>query len=142
LPQELAAAGITTLAAANRSLEEVYRPAFNAEFQPPAREEGTAHVPWIGGSLGALLCEQYERTVGPDNGVRFEGVTLQIPADWHRSHYLKAKVRVHRVIPTVAWPSFPAPASWPIMILRVDSHRTLSRPSRKSAATGRPGEGG
>jgi hypothetical protein len=108
LPQELAAAGITTLAAANRSLEEVYRPAFNAEFQQLAREEGTAHVPWIGGSREALLCEQYERTVGPANGVRFEGVTLQIPADRHRCHYLKAKVPVHRY-PDGSLAVFPGP---------------------------------
>lgn len=95
LPQELAAADITTLEAANRYLEEVYRPAFNAEFQQPAREEGSAFVPWIGGSLDDILCEQYERTVGHDNCVRFEGITLQIPPDRHRCHYVKAKVRVH-----------------------------------------------
>lgn len=95
LPQELAAAGIATLEAANRYLEGVYRPAFNAEFQQPAREEGSAFVPWIGGSLDDILCEQYERTVGHDNCVRFEGITLQIPPDRHRCHYVKAKVRVH-----------------------------------------------
>ena len=95
LPQELAAADITTLEAANRYLEEVYRPAFNAEFQQPAREEDSAFVPWIGGSLDDILCEQYERTVSHDNCVRFEGITLQIPPDRHRCHYVKAKVRVH-----------------------------------------------
>jgi transposase len=95
LPQELAAAGIAMLEAANRYLEEVYRPAFNTEFQQPAREEGSAFVPWIGGSLDDILCEQYERTVGHDNCVRFEGITLQIPPDRHRCHYVKAKVRVH-----------------------------------------------
>jgi hypothetical protein len=52
-------------------------------------------VPWIGGSLDDILCEQYERTVGHDNCVRFEGITLQIPADRHRCHYVKAKVGVH-----------------------------------------------
>jgi hypothetical protein len=36
------------LQAANRYLEEVYRPAFNAEFQQPALEQGSAFVPWIG----------------------------------------------------------------------------------------------
>lgn len=96
LPKELGAAGITTLEAANRYLEEVYRPAFNVEFQQPAREEGSAFVPWVGGALDDILCEHYERTVGHDNCVRFEGITLQIPADRHRCHYVKAKVRVHR----------------------------------------------
>ena len=98
LPQELVAAGITTLEAANRYLEEVYRPAFNAEFQKPALEEGSAFVPWIGGALDDILCEQFERTVGHDNCIRFEGLALQIPANRHRCHYIKAKVRVHRYL--------------------------------------------
>jgi hypothetical protein len=44
------------------------------------------------------LCEQYERTVGKDNCVRFEGLVLQIPQDRFRCHYVKAKVRVHRYL--------------------------------------------
>ena len=96
LPHELAAQGITDMAAANRYLREVYLPAFNAEFARSAREQGTAFVPWIGGSLEDILCEQYERTVGNDNCVRFEKLILQIPADRHRCHYVKARVRVHR----------------------------------------------
>lgn len=96
LPQELALAGITTMAMANRYLAEVYRPAFNAEFAQLAIEEGSAFVPWIGACLEDILCEQYERTVGGDNCVRFNGMVLQIPADRHRCHYVKAKVRVHR----------------------------------------------
>jgi len=96
LPQELALAGITEMEAANRYLAEVYLPAFNAEFAVPAMEAGSAFVPWIGGSLEDILCEQYERTVGNDNCVRFEGMILQIPADRHRCHYVKARVRVNR----------------------------------------------
>jgi hypothetical protein len=34
--------------------------------------------------------------VGNDNCVRFEGLTLQIPADRYRCHYVRVKVRVHR----------------------------------------------
>ncbi len=96
LPNELAAAGISGMAAANRYLREAYMPAFNAEFACPAPEQGSAFVPWIGGSLDNILCEQHERTVSADNCVRFEGLILQIPADRHRCHYVKAKVRVHR----------------------------------------------
>ena len=83
------------MAAANRYLEEVYRPAFNAEFAYAAREPGSAFVPFIGTHLAEILCEQFERTVGNDNCVRFEGRALQIPADRHRCHYVRAKVRVH-----------------------------------------------
>ena len=96
LPQELALAGIATKEAANRYLREVYLPAFNAEFAVPAMEQGSAFVSWIGGSLEDILCEQFERTVGNDNCVRFDGMSLQIPADRHRCHYVKARVRVNR----------------------------------------------
>jgi len=96
LPRELALAGITDMAAANRYLTELYRPAFNAEFMQPAMEEGSAFVAWIGGPLTDILCERYERTVGNDNCVSFEGLKLQIPADRHRCHYVKAKVTVLR----------------------------------------------
>lgn len=96
LPQELALAGITSMAAANRYLAKVYLPAFNTEFAQSAMAEGSAFVPWIGGSLDDILCEQFERTVSADNCVRFDGLILQIPADRHRCHYVKARVRVNR----------------------------------------------
>jgi hypothetical protein len=96
LPKELALAGITNMTAANAYLREVYQPAFNAEFAQPPLENGTAFVPFLGGNLDDILCEQFERTVGKDNCVRFDGLTLQIPSDQHRCHYVKAKVRVHR----------------------------------------------
>lgn len=96
LPKELAAAGITDMEAANQYLQQVYLPAFNAEFKQPAMEAGSAFVPFIGGELDEYLCEQYERVVGKDNCVAFEGLRLQIPKDRHRLHYVKVKVRVHR----------------------------------------------
>jgi hypothetical protein len=99
LPQERVAMGITEItemAPATRYLEEVYRPAFNAEFIPRALEEGSAFVPCIGGQFGDYLCEVYEHTVGKDNGLAFEGMALQIPADRHRMHHVRVKVRVHR----------------------------------------------
>jgi len=64
------------MTAANRYLDEVYRPTFNAEFMPPAPEEGSAFVPWIGGKLDDFLCETFERVVGKDNCVAFEGMAL------------------------------------------------------------------
>ena len=96
LPKELALAGITTMEAANRYLADVYLPAFNAEFSHPAPEEGSAFIPCPGASLDEILCEHYERIVGNDNCVSFEGQTLQIPSDRYRLHYVRATVRVHR----------------------------------------------
>lgn len=98
LPRELARARIRTLEAANRYLEQRYRPTFNAEFAVAATEPGTAFVPFIGPDLREILCEHYERTVGADNCVRFERMILQIPAQRHRCHYVKAKVKVHQYI--------------------------------------------
>jgi transposase len=96
LSKELALAGIRDMEAANRYIEEVYLPAFNAEFMQPAMEEGSAFVAYIGPNLDDIFCERHERVVGKDNCVSFEGLKLQIPADQHRLHYVKVTVRVHR----------------------------------------------
>jgi hypothetical protein len=98
LPRELALVGITDMVQANHYLEQVYRPAYNAEFAVAPSEPGSAFVPYIGPNLADILCEQFERTVGKDNCVSFQALTLQIPADRYRQHYVKAKVRVHRYV--------------------------------------------
>jgi len=96
LPKELALAGITNMEAANDYLRDIYMPAFNAEFSVSATAEGSAFVPWIGGQLEDYLCERHERIVSHDNCVSFNNIKLQIPADQHRCHYVKAKVTVLR----------------------------------------------
>lgn len=96
LVKELAYHGITTMDAANRYLNDVYRPAFNAEFAEPAQQQGSAFVPTLGAPIEDILCEQYERIVGHNNCISFEGTTLQIPSDSHRCNYVKTRVRVHR----------------------------------------------
>jgi hypothetical protein len=96
LSKELALAGIIDMEAANQYLKEVYMPAFNAEFMQPSAVEGSAFVPWIGGQLEDFLCERHERVVSHDNCVNFNNMKLQIPADQHRCHYVKAKVTVLR----------------------------------------------
>jgi hypothetical protein len=98
LPRELAKAGITDMDAANRYLEQVYMPNHNAEFALPALEAGSAFVPYIGARLPDILCAQFERTVGNDNCVSFEGRKLQIPSSQERAHYVKTCVRVHRYV--------------------------------------------
>jgi len=96
LPKELAALGISEMAAANRYLREVYMPAFNQEFRQPPTQEGSAFVPLFNKDVTDILCEQHERRVGNDNTVSFQGLKLQIPANRHRMHYVKVTVRVHR----------------------------------------------
>ncbi len=92
LPQELRLAGITDMASANRFLEEIYLSQHNARFTRPAA--GSAFVPFTG-DPAEILCRQEERVVSNDNTVRYKGLALQIPADRHRHHYVKATVRVH-----------------------------------------------
>ena len=97
LPKELALAGIRDMAAANAYIRDVYLPAFNAEFAHPSREAGSAFVPCPASvDLDDILCVQEARTVGKDNCVRLDGRVLQLPADRHRYHYIKAKVKVCR----------------------------------------------
>jgi len=95
LPKELALAGITDLAAANRYLLTEFLSAYNRRFAVPATESGTAFVPWIGTNLADILCVQEDRVVANDNTVRYQGLSLQIPPDPHRFHYVKVTVRVH-----------------------------------------------
>lgn len=95
LPKELVLAGITEMAAANRYLAERFLPAYNQRFAGPAPEVGTAFVPWIGPTLAEILCVQEERVVAKDNTVRYQGLSLQIPPDTHRFHYVQVTVRVH-----------------------------------------------
>lgn len=96
LVKELAVAGITEMKQANAYLTNTYMPAHNSEFAVSPEESATMFVPWAGMSLDDILCEKYQRTVGNDNCVKFEGMVLQIPPDKYRYHYVKVKVRVHR----------------------------------------------
>jgi hypothetical protein len=96
LVKELALAGITDMKQANAYIRDVYLPAYNDEFTVSPEESASMFVPWAGTSLQDILCEQYERTVGNDNCVKFDGMTLQIQPDKYRFHYVKVKVRVHR----------------------------------------------
>lgn len=96
LVKELALAGITEMTAANRYVSEVYRPAFNIEFMEPAAEPGTCFVPAQLRQVQEVLCEHHARVVGRDNCVSLDGLTLQIPPDRYRCHYVKATVRVQR----------------------------------------------
>lgn len=95
LVKELALAGITDMTQANAYIRDTYMPAFNKEFAIAPEEPVSMFVPWAGTPIEDILCEQYERTVGNDNCIRFEGLTLQIPQDQYRFHYVRVKVRVH-----------------------------------------------
>jgi transposase len=95
LPKELALAGITTVAAANRWLAETYIPQHNAAFAVEAEQEGSAFVADRVGMWRDILCIQEERTVGNDNTVKWRRLSLQLPPSRLRPHFVRATVRVH-----------------------------------------------
>ena len=95
LPKELALAGITTVEAANRWLREVYIAEHNARFAVAAEQEGSAFVADAMGAWREILCVQEDRTVGNDNTVKWQRISLQLPPSRLRPHFVKATVRVH-----------------------------------------------
>jgi hypothetical protein len=113
LPKELALAGITTIAAANRWLAETYWPAHNAAFAVAPAETGSAFVADCTGRVREILCLQEERRVGNDNTVKWRGLSLQIPPSSLRAHFVRATVRAHST-PTAIWPSSTDSIGWPI----------------------------
>ena len=117
------------MAEANRFLREVYLPLHNARFAIPAEDKGFAFVPFTG-ALDDILCIQEERTISNDNTVRYRGLSLQLPPDRHRRHYVKARGRCTS-IPTEPWPSSTAPNAW---------HDTGPRASPSTRQPGRPRE--
>ncbi len=95
LPKELALAGITTIAAANRWLAETYWPAHNAVFAVASADAGSAFVRDRTGRVREILCIQEERRVGNANTVKWRGLNLQIPPSPLRPHFVRSMVRVH-----------------------------------------------
>lgn len=99
LVKELAQQGIQEMMQANAYLEQVYRQQHNLEFARPAASAQSAFVPYISqAQLADKLCEKYERVVGNDNTVRFEGLSLQIPEQQVRYSYSRTHVWVHRYV--------------------------------------------
>jgi hypothetical protein len=96
LPQELRLRGIGTLEQANRFLREHYIAEFNARFQVPARERGSAFVRRCSRDLDLIFALQFERTVNRDNTVSIQSLRLQIePVRW-RATLAGCSVIVHQ----------------------------------------------
>jgi len=108
LPKALALHEITDREIAKGFLKDDFLSAFNAAFQLPAAEPGSAFVPVRDARLKDILCIQEKRTVGNDNGVRYNGLIVQLPKNQHRAHDMKAKVRVHHY-PEGNYALFPGP---------------------------------
>jgi hypothetical protein len=96
LPQELRLRGIRSLEAANRFLREHYITEFNARFQVPAAQRGSAFVRRSSRDLDLIFALQFERTVNRDNTVSIQNLRLQIePVRW-RATLAGCTVMVHQ----------------------------------------------
>jgi transposase len=96
LPKELAVAGITTIAAADSYLHEVFVPAYNARFAVAPEQPGSAFVAIGDLDLDQILCIEEPRQVGNDNTVLWRRRRLQIPASPLRPHFVRARVKVRQ----------------------------------------------
>jgi transposase len=95
LKSELRIAGAKTTGEANRMLWD-FLPRFNQRFAVPAKEAGSTYrKPPEGFNPDEVFCFKYQRTVGPDNVVRFGGHRLQVIPTNGRLSYARARVEVH-----------------------------------------------
>jgi hypothetical protein len=78
LVNELRVARIASVDAANRYLQDIYVSQHNATFRRSPRDAANAFVPLGAVDLDAILCQQDERVVAPDNTVLVAGRVLQI----------------------------------------------------------------
>ena len=96
LPQELRLRGIGNVEAANRFLREHYITEFNARFQVPAGQRGSAFVRRSSRDLDLIFALVFERTVNRDNTVSLQNLHLQIePVRW-RATLAGCTVKVHQ----------------------------------------------
>jgi hypothetical protein len=70
--------GITTVAAANHYLRDVYLPQHNTTFHRAPRDPANAFVRLGPVDLDTILCQEEERVIAPDNTVVVAGQVLQI----------------------------------------------------------------
>ena len=98
LINELALAGIRTVAAANAYLLERFIADYNEEFAHAPADPTSAFVPLHGADLDAILCHVEARTVGRDNVVVLDDVVLQIPQQPGRRSCAGLGVTVRRTL--------------------------------------------
>jgi hypothetical protein len=95
LPKESELARIDTIEAANRWLSGTYIADNNKLFAIAPEQEGSAFVADTMGAWREILCVQEDWTIGNDNTVKWQRLSLQLPPSRLRPHLIKANVRVH-----------------------------------------------
>ena len=132
LINELALAGIRTVAAANAYLLERFIADYNEEFARAPADPTSAFVPLHGADLDAILCHVEARTVGRDHVVVLDDVVLQIPQQPGRRSCAGLGVTVRRTLHggprsgtarSVGGISMPRAVRWPRRRLRANPDR-------------------
>ncbi|MDR0683735.1 MAG: ISNCY family transposase [Spirochaetaceae bacterium] len=96
--KELRLAGISTIAAANRFLQDDYLPKINAKFATAPKEAVDSHVPLMGIELGEIFVYQYDRVVANDYVIRFETRQFQILNTNKERPRPKDRVLIHKKV--------------------------------------------
>lgn len=96
LVNELRAAGIRTVRAANAYIQERFLPAMNAEFQRAPADPASAFVAVGAYDLDQILCHEESRTVAKDNTVSLAGIGFQIAKQPGRVSCAGLQVSVRR----------------------------------------------
>lgn len=94
LVKELRLAGISTIAAANRFVRDVYLPKHNAKFAVKAREAHNRHRSLDGYDLDARLVTKEERTVNQDYTIQYRTRWFQLDKKQPTLVFPKNKVTV------------------------------------------------
>lgn len=97
LPQELRLAGATTVAAAQRYIDEEFLSRINKVVQVAPTDAVSAFVPLVGVDLDRVFCVKDERTVERDNTLRYQRKVLQIAKSRLRATYAGCRVLVERL---------------------------------------------
>jgi hypothetical protein len=95
LPQELRLAGIATVEAANRFLQEQYIAVFNKQFTIAAEQKGTAFRRTGRSDLDWIFTVQTERVVAKDNTVAIADRSWQIGKTRFRHTLAGSTVTIH-----------------------------------------------
>ncbi len=128
MPKAFKLAGIATLEAANAWLRDTFIADYNARFAVKAEQDGSAFVADTTEAWREILCVQEERTVGHDNTVKWEGLSLQLQPSRLRPHFAKTTVKIH------AYPDGSLAVFWgPHRLGDYDANGILILPTRQAA---------
>lgn len=136
LVNELRAAQITTLTAANAYLRDRFVPDYNTTFSCAPADPATAFVALGRVDLDQILCHEEQRVVGRDNTVMLDGRAFQIPPQPGRRSCvgLRVTIRRHLASDYSIWQGSKRLGQYPVVLERPRDRRTAVRPGEAGGA--------